>query len=153
MTAQSKLPAKQKRRLSANDKSHAIELRLNSGLTYQEIGKILNTSKQTIHRNLAKLIPDKTTEVYKEHRADILSHAQLRILSNVTESKLKKSSARDLIVSAGILYDKERIERGGSTEAKPLIIVNRINISNATPIQGIEQKTQVIDITQDDDSK
>lgn len=104
-----------KYRLSERDKSRAIELRLNKGLTYQEIADILKTSKQTIHRNLIKLIPDSTTEIYKEHRADILSHAQLRMLSNMTDAKLKKASARDLVISTGVLYDKERLERGLST--------------------------------------
>jgi hypothetical protein len=37
------------------------------------------------------------------------------MLNNVTDAKLKKSSARDLVVSAAILYDKERLERGMST--------------------------------------
>jgi len=103
------------RRLSANDKSRAIALRLKKGLTYQEIADILKTSKQTIHRNLIELIPDTTTEIYRDHRADILSHTQLRLLNNVTNAKLKKASVRDLVVSAGILYDKERLERDLST--------------------------------------
>ena len=113
MTAQEARP---KKRLTQSDKSKAVDLRLNKALTYQQIADILNTSKQTVHRNLAKLIPNQTTEIFKKHRADILSHAQVRVLSNVTDAKLKKASARDLIVSAGILYDKERLERGLATE-------------------------------------
>ena len=101
--------------MSASDKSRAIALRLDQGLTLQEIADILKTSKQTIHRHLAKLLPDSRTEVYKKYRADVLSHAQLRMLSEVTDAKLKKSSARDLVVSAAILYDKERLERDQST--------------------------------------
>ena len=108
-------PRKPTHRLTNSDKSRALDLRLSKGLTYQEIGDILKTSKQTIHRHFATLLPDSRTEIYRQNRADILSHAQVRLLSNVTDAKLKKSSARDLIVSTGILYDKERLERDQST--------------------------------------
>ena len=94
----------------------ALDLRLNHGLSYEHIGKIQGTSKTGIYRALAKLMPSQETEIFKQNRADILANIQLKALSAVTEPKLKKASAKDLVISAGILYDKERLERGLSTE-------------------------------------
>jgi len=102
-------------KLTTVDKARAVDLRLNAGLTCQEIADILKVSKQAIHQQLLKLIPTEHTEIYKNHRADILSHAQLRLLSALTDDKIKKMAGRDLVVSAGILYDKERLERDLST--------------------------------------
>ena len=95
----------------------AIALRLNHQLSYSEIAAIQGVSRQAIHQAIQHLIPTEQLPDYKANRADILSHAQLQLLSNgLTPTKLQKISTRDAIVSMGILYDKERIERGLATE-------------------------------------
>ena len=98
------------------DTSRALNLRLTHNLTYQEIGKILGTTKQAIHNKIGHLIPTEITQDYIANRANIFAQAQLRLLSYLTDEKLKKMQARDIIVSMGILYDKERLERGQTTE-------------------------------------
>ena len=97
------------------DVSAALNLRLNNGLSYAQIGKIQGVSKQSIHRCIKNLLPPPEIKLYQDHRADILSHLQVKLLANVDEARLKKASAYQLIGSMGLLYDKERIERGLST--------------------------------------
>ena len=97
------------------DTSVALDLRMNHKLTYEEIGKILGKKKQTIHSQIKHLIPTVQTDDFKNNRADILAHTQLRLLQNLTPTKLNKASAKDTCVSFGILYDKERLERGQAT--------------------------------------
>jgi hypothetical protein len=41
---------------------------------------------------------------------------QRRLLNNISQADIKKSGLRDKVVAVGILYDKERLERGQSTE-------------------------------------
>jgi hypothetical protein len=53
-------------------------------------------------------------------------------------------SPRDRVMSYGILYDKMRIERGHSSEGKPLVIINRISVNadsnRVTNVTDIEQE-------------
>lgn len=98
------------------DVSQACNLRINNKLTYAQIGKQFGVSKQAIHRLIKPLLPTEATKTFKEQRADILANLQLNLLSNVDSVRLKKTGVRDLVVSAGILYDKERLERGQSTQ-------------------------------------
>ena len=95
--------------------SEALDLKVNHGLNYHQIGKLQGTSHVAIMKKIKHLLPNETTKVYQEKKADILDHAQLRLLSQVTDAKLKKVSVRDAVVSYGILYDKARLERGQAT--------------------------------------
>ena len=93
----------------------ALDLQLNHGLSYAQMAPILGVTPSAIHRRLKHLLPDESTQYYRDHRADILSHAQLQLLSQIDARRLKKVGIRDAVVSTGILYDKERLERGQST--------------------------------------
>ena len=97
------------------DYSQALDLKLNHGLNYPQIAKIQGVSTQAIHKKLQQFLPNEATELYKDKRADILAHTQLKLITQIDTARLKKAQLRDLIVSAGILYDKERLERGQST--------------------------------------
>ena len=94
----------------------ALALKMDSNLSYQQIADIQGVVPTAIFKQIKKLLPDEATEVYKNNRADIIAHMQLGILQSVNKAKIKKASLRDSIVSFGILYDKERLERGQSTQ-------------------------------------
>ena len=98
------------------DTAQAINLRLNHNLSYNRIAKIQGVTAQAVHQRLKQFLPTQETEIYKNNRADILATAQLKILTQIDQPKLKKAGLRDLVVSAGILYDKERLERGLSSQ-------------------------------------
>jgi len=99
----------------AVDVAQALSLRIEKDLSYGQIAAIQGVTRQAIHKRIKHLEPTEETQTYKSHRADILAHSQLRLLQELTPAKLKKMPGRDLIVGAGILYDKERLERGQST--------------------------------------
>jgi len=93
----------------------ALDLKLNHGLSYPQIAALQGVTAPAIYKRIKHLLPDESTKIYQNNRADVLSHLQLKLLSEVKDSKLKKINIRDAIVSAGILYDKERLERGLAT--------------------------------------
>ena len=93
----------------------ALDLKLNHDLSYAQMAPLLGVTPAAIHKRLKHLLPDENTKYYQNHRADIFSHAQLQLLSQVDARRLRKINIRDAVISAGILYDKERLERGQST--------------------------------------
>ena len=93
----------------------ALDLKLNHDLSYAQMAPLLGVTPAAIHKRLKHLLPDENTKYYQNHRADIFSHAQLQLLSQVDARRLRKIGIRDAVVSTGILYDKERLERGQST--------------------------------------
>jgi hypothetical protein len=54
-------------------------------------------------------------ESYKKHRGDILAGVGERIIKSVTDEDIKSMPVGQRMMSYGILYDKERLERGQST--------------------------------------
>ena len=104
------------KRKSKLDASKMLELKTVNQLSYAEIAAIDGTTPQNIHSKIKDLLPTEATKTYQEHRADILSNLQLKLLSNLDDDRLKKASAFQLVGAAGLLYDKERLERGQSTE-------------------------------------
>ena len=57
-----------------------------------------------------------TIAEFREQRADTFARFQQIILQYVTEKKLKGASLQQLGTLFGIMYDKERLERGQATE-------------------------------------
>ena len=85
-------------------------------LSYQEIGDAVGRDKSTVWRALKRYGIEKArTKRYVEDRADILAGIQSNILAGISEEKIKKASLKDSAIAAGILHDKERIERGQAT--------------------------------------
>jgi len=107
------------------DTSSAVDLKINHHLSYDQIGKLQGVSPQAIHQKIKHLLPTPDTKTYQDSRADILSHLQLELLKQIDPARLKKISVRDAVVSAGILYDKERLERGQSTDIVSYQDLNR----------------------------
>jgi hypothetical protein len=76
---------------------------------------------------------------YKEHRADIFAGIQQSIMSSINSNDIKKASLFQKAGVVGLLYDKERLERGlADTGSKPLVIIVKGNAQIAVPMQGIE---------------
>ena len=97
------------------DIPQAIDLKYNHHLSYAQIAAIQGVTPQAIHQKIKDLLPIPENQVFVDHRADILSNTQLRLLANLDNDKMKQMSGKDLVVSAAVLYDKERLERGMST--------------------------------------
>ena len=89
------------------------------GLTTREIAELLGCSHSNIVQRLQDVSEDITTlDQYKTHRADILAFTGRRMVNvflGLTDAEQKEVVKRRGMVDYGILYDKERLERGQST--------------------------------------
>ena len=92
------------------------QVRRNPQLTTREIGALNGVSHVAVV-NLFKRhgIEKARIDEYKTNRADFLAGLQEKVLQSITVSDLEKASLRDKVISAGVLFDKERLERGQST--------------------------------------
>ena len=97
-------------------------------MTLKEAGKILGCNGSNIATRLTAAglrWSELSAEVerFKSVRADLLASVQKRVLSELTLDKLKKATAQQLVTVFGILYDKERLERGKSINDQALYVV------------------------------
>jgi CRISPR/Cas system CSM-associated protein Csm2 small subunit len=89
----------------------------NPRLTHQQIADLKDVERSTVSRILAEYkIDARKNEEFKAHRADVFAGLQHRILKNITDEEIKKAPLQVKMMSVGIAYDKERLERGESTE-------------------------------------
>ncbi len=106
-------------RIQTNDK--AIQALSDAGMGSRAIGTLLNgISYRTVCRRLRELTPRTSTQIFIHHRAEILAEMQ-RKLMNLSHGCSPKDR-KDLSVAFGIYYDKERLERGKSTENQSIVI-------------------------------
>lgn len=97
------------------DPQQVADLRA-KGLTAVQIGKILNISKNTVFYHLNKIEPDEEQDnFFKDSRPSVFQSIQRRLLLSISSDDIKAMAVRDRVVSAGILYDKERLELGLAT--------------------------------------
>ena len=102
------------------DVGKAFELRM-KGMAYTDIAKVLGVSKQAVHSRLQRftktLENPECVKVYDENVDTLLSSAQLSVLDKALDrSKLKAAGTLQLVTSFGILFDKQRLVRGQSTQ-------------------------------------
>ncbi len=85
-------------------------------LKMTEVGRILGLSKQAISQRIQRARPkvDRLRR-FKKHRGDVFAQKQVELLDALTLDDIKGMGGRDKVVSFGILYDKERLERGQSS--------------------------------------
>jgi hypothetical protein len=99
----------------------------NPKLTNRQLAKINNVSQQAISQMFQRYgINENYLESFKEHRADILAGIQETVLGTLTVEDIKGASFRDRTVAMGILYDKERLERGQSTSNVATILATNV---------------------------
>ena len=98
------------------DVDKAIELRL-KGLTYQDIANYFGCAKQSVWQRLQPFIPKtEGLKAFKQHKADLLAAKQAELLFSLTPEAIKDTTPYQRVGMFGILYDKERLERGQATE-------------------------------------
>lgn len=115
----------------------------NPNLNHGQLAAIAGTERSTITRVLQRYdIHREKVEEFKSHRADIFAGIQEQIIKTLTPAEIKKATLMQRMAAVGILYDKERLERGGSDAGKsqPLVVINRggnvqVNVSQ----QGSQQ--------------
>lgn len=86
-------------------------------LSIPQAAKLLGCSERNIYARLEQVgLRPGQLQKYKDHRADILASYQQIILNSFTKEDLKKAGLSQKIMAYGVLYDKERLERGQSTD-------------------------------------
>lgn len=92
-------------------------------MSYRKIQKIVPVSLGHISNIVKEFKSNKgLTAYYKKNRADILTYGQITYRNYIAPEKLKKAFARELELMRCTAYDKERLERGESTENVAVIL-------------------------------
>jgi DNA-directed RNA polymerase specialized sigma subunit len=87
------------------------------GMNMTEIGKVLGCSTAAISIRLKGHTEDLNALIpFKDSRADTLAFYQRKLLNSIDKGAIEKCSAYQRVGMFGILYDKERLERGESTQ-------------------------------------
>jgi hypothetical protein len=109
-----------------------------AGKTQEQIAQILGgLDRSTISRRLKQLTPRNATEIFKNRRADILAEMQRKIMGRLTTTDIKSANLLQKVTATGILYDKERIERGLSdASTRPLVVIQVRGDHAQTTIQS-----------------
>ena len=109
------LPDTTKHRAKGVSWEAVLELK-QKGLSHAQIGTLLDCSRQNVDY-LVKQYGEglALVESYKKNRGDLLASKQCQLLTALTPEKIDKMAGRDLVVSLGILQDKERLEKNQST--------------------------------------
>ena len=127
-----------------------IELR-KKNLSCSQIATLLKCNPSNITRRL-KTIDEaiETTNHYRSNRGFLLSLEQNRIRHSITNADLKRAGLRDKVISIGVLFDKERLEEGKSTENIASIhsAIEAIQSKGTTTLNSIPNK---IPVSIDDD--
>ena len=122
-----------------DDKKKIIKAFIEAGMPYKEIVELTNVAMGTITKikgNPAIKADKEMLAVYKKQRADVftsagMKYSQLRdlILSSMTSEEIREmtitqkiSALPKLEIAHGTIYDKERLERGESTENVHVIV-------------------------------
>lgn len=142
------MPAPSK--ISARQDLQMVKLH-EAGVATRVIEQILGFDHTTISRRLKRLTPRKTTEIYRELKADVLAEKQRHLLMMAQRAEPRE---QDQIARAFKVYNEsERLERNQSTanlgvqhgiSAELADLVS--SITGSTPRQGIEQIKKVSDI-------
>ena len=91
-------------------------------LNSYQVAKLCDTDHSHVIKTLQRYEIDKQNVIhYKNNRADILADLQHKLLSSITIDEIKKAPLGTRILGMAQLYDKERLERGMSSENIQLI--------------------------------
>ena len=99
------------------DVSKALKMYM-AGVPQVDIAKVFGVSRQAVSNALKpfKIKHPEAIQAYEQNKAELLSEKELMALEALDEEKLKKASGRDLAIIYGTLFDKNRLERGKSSQ-------------------------------------
>ena len=84
----------------------------NKGLKLKDIATLTGCTESNVSKRLKDSdYNPQYLKAYKDNRADLLAHYQSQLLIGLS-ADIKRMQPRDKVLSFGILYDKERLERG-----------------------------------------
>ena len=112
------------------------------GLNDAEIARVVGRNKATVNERLREFRQAAgNLKTYKSARADIFAVLGRELLYSLTPSDIKGMPPASRVTCAAILYDKERLERGQSTEIVTLEHID--NDISAIDAEIIELETRL----------
>lgn len=123
-----------------------------AGKSYRDIQAITGIKKDAVRRKIKDLLPTEETTQYKNLRADILAEMQRKLLMQCDDARLKKMPAASAILAACQLYDKERLERGQSTENIAQLTAAVASIKSAEMSHDVTDNGTIVCQNEDDKS-
>ena len=102
------------------DINKALELRMKKGLSYEEIGKYFNASRQAAYQALdrfsALLLKPGEVAAYRSRKGEILESVEARLLHElVDKGRVEKASLNNVAYTLGVVGNMTRLEKGQST--------------------------------------
>ena len=111
------------------------------GLSYSEIAAIVGCSKQNVHTRLQTISYNPLdNDNFIKNRAEVFAFIQSRFLNSLDEQAIQDMSPYQRIIAMGILFDKERLERGESSSNVSISLSNRLQKALK------RRQTKVIDV-------
>lgn len=104
-------------------KKDVMVLRMNTKMSVPDIADKLGLTQhktKTITDMVDKYKPQ--LEEFKANKADYFALEQIRYHDHITDAKLRGTGARDLAGMAKMAWEKERVERGESTDNVAIIV-------------------------------
>lgn len=103
------------------DTADLFRMRFVNHLTYDEIAKHFQCSKQNVRQRLmkfvAKLPSELQTKIYETNKVKVLSLAELTLLKELFDTKkLNKASINNLAYAFAQIFTARRLEAGQATE-------------------------------------
>jgi len=124
-----------------------IKLR-SKGLSLKEVANVLGCSEANISLRLKDHLDDlDALDDFKQVRGDTLALYQRKLLKSLSSGDIQKASPYQRVGMFGILYDKERLERGQTTEnigymdynrALDQVIKERERLQDELGIDGVQ---------------
>ena len=102
------------------DVGHALALRLNNFLSYDQISKQLDIPKATLHKGLKPFLDalsdPEAIKAYEQHEPHLISAAKLKIFTQMLDTDvLKSASLNNLAYAHSQLNTVKRLEEDKST--------------------------------------
>lgn len=108
---------------------------LRKGLTQAEVARLYGVHPSSISAMMSRhRVSLQSLDTLKKHRADVFASISARILNSITEKDITSATLLQKLTAIGIIYDKERLERGKSTA----------NISVKDTLQVVQEKLREI---------
>jgi len=132
------LPEAYHKGIEIDDITYLLEV---EGLTITQAAKRLNCDKSNVSTHLKRngIVPG-YLKSYKQHRADVLANWQYKLLKSITTDDLKSASLSQKVIAYGVMYDKERLERGQSTENIAYADMVKVNEKIEEKLQAMREK-------------
>jgi hypothetical protein len=112
-------------------------------LTNAQIAKRVGCDPANVYRVLKRFLGNNNTtqdlQDYKEHKGDVWDSIAMRAVMSIDDSKLSKSSASQLMMVAGIAFDKSQLVRGQATQINVSVLVDLVAAAREIRDSGPKQ--------------